>query len=335
MPRRIRHPPVIDTMSRGLVRAMDALCRGASPPGLIDILHTRDSQLGRRFAMIARYDGRAGRWSVMGVVLSLLLGGVAVTGAVRGQDAAPAAPAAAARPLDAPREVTATPAAAVPAAANPAAEAEPAVADENVDAAVLAQLDGKLPELNFDGAGLTDVLDFLRDVSGANIVVEWGHLANAGVERNAPVSLRLKNVKFSRALDLVLSGAAPGVPVAFAIEENIIHVSTREHLDSLTEVRAYDVRDIVPAEMQMTELTKMILEAVAPDSWRDGGGSVGTVHASKHKLIVKQTPMNHREVRNILTMLREDPTRVPQATDAASAAQAAPGYPQRPAGARQ
>jgi hypothetical protein len=317
---------------------MDFLARGAAPPGVIDMVHSNESHLRRRFAMIARYDGKAGRWSAAGIVLSLLVGGVALTGAVKGQDAAPAQASAPAQPAAA-REVKAAPSPAQPPSSSSQAPAtaeperrEEAVLDEDVDRAVLAQLDRKLPEVNFDGVGLSDVVDFLRDVSGANMVVEWGHLAAAGIEKNAPVTLRVKNVKFGRVLDLLLSSAGGGsVPLGYTIEEDIIRVSTREHLDSLTDVRAYDVHDIVPTELQIGDLTKMITETVAPETWREGGGSVGTMHATKHKLIVRQTPMNHRQVRAILRMLREDPTRVPQATDAASAAQGPAPTPARAA----
>jgi hypothetical protein len=382
------HASVIRTMGGGFVRVMDALSRGASPPGMIDILHTRDSHLRRRFTMIASYNGRAGRWSAPGLVVSLTLCGVALTGAVRGQSApesqqqaTPAAtsqaPAAEAKP-DIPAGYEKLSEKAIEeklwndkyakqiymvngAEANrnqvdeaylkeltqlkkalgikpePAPAPDGPVEDEDVDKAVLAQLDRPLPEVSFDGAPLSDVVDFLRDLSGTNIVAEWGPLAAAGIDRNTQVSVRLMNVKFGRVLDRVLSSASGGsVPVGYSIEDNILRISTREDLERNTAIRAYDVRDIVPNEMPMQELTKMITEAVAPDSWQASGGSVGTVHASKHKLIVKQTPMNHRQVREVLKMLREDPTRVPEATDAASAAQALPpGYPQRPAGVGQ
>jgi hypothetical protein len=217
---------------------------------------------------------------------------------------------------------------ATPQAVDPASV--PDVLDEDVDASVLAQLDRKLPEVSFDGAGLSDVVDFLRDVSGMNIVVEWGHLATAGLDRNAPVSLRVKNVRFGRTLDLILSSAGNGsVALGYTIQENIVRISTREHLDSLTDVRAYDVRDIVPAEVQVGDLTRLIRESVAPDSWGQDGGGTGSILATKHKIVVRQTPMNHREVRNLLQRLRDDPSRTPQATDAASAAQAVPASPAR------
>lgn len=289
--------------------------------------------------MIARYDGKGGRWSAAGLALSLLIGGVALTGPVRGQVEAPPAapqpetpaepePAAAnptaeraAEPASA-RQVTARPATPAPPAETPeAGEAAP----EDIDQALLARLDQKVAETNFDGVPLADVVDFLRDVTGGtNIVVEWGSLEQAGVDRNAPITLRVKDVKFGRVLDLVLSSAARGsVPLGYTIDGNIIRISTGEHLDSFKDVRVYDVRDIIASEVQINDLTQLITESVAPDSWRDAGGSVGVIRPTRNKLVVTQTPMNHREIRNVLQMLRQQPPREPaRASDAASAAQA-------------
>lgn len=304
--------------------------------------------------MIARYDGKGGRWSATGLAVSLLVGAVAFTGAVRGQSAAPApqsdaatagkessatpvaAPAAesaaepgtdaAAKPASA-RQVSARPATPAP----PAEAAEPGEAlPEDVDQALLATLDQKVAEVNFDGAGLADVIDFFRDVTGGtNIVVEWGSLEAAGVDRNAPVTLRVKNVKFGRVLDLVLSSAGRGsVPLGYTIDGNLIRISTAEHLDSITDVRVYDVRDITASEVQIQDLTKLLTESVAPDSWRDSGGSVGVIRPTRNKLVITQTPMNHREIRNVLQMLRQQPSEPARAADAASAAQA-PTQPAR------
>ena len=329
-----KHPRV----NQRFVRLLDALCRGASPPGVIDIVHTRHSHLRRRFTMIARYDGKGGRFPAAGLAVSLLIAGVALTGAVNAQVAAPPAQP---RP-DAPAASApgATPSAAEPAPARPvsARPATPPPADgvaeageaapEDVDQALLAQLDQKLAEMNFDAAGLADVIDFLRDVTGgANIVVEWGWLEQAGVDRKAPVTLRVKNVKFGRALDLVLSSAAANVPLGYTVDGNIIRISTREHLDSISDVRVYDVRDIIASEVQIQDLTKLITESVAPDSWRDSGGSVGVIRPTRNKLVVSQTPMNHREIRSVLQMLRQQPHEPAPAADAASAAQAPAATP--------
>ena len=394
------------------VFVMDALARGASPPGMIDMtpfLRPSDgtsSQLRRRFTMIATFDqGARGvrRRPLAGLVLSVALGAVALTGAVRGQDDAAKADASEKSDVSAARQAAPAPPAGPKTArftredaeklwrdkyadriitvqgreanrkqvdeeyirevldvagseeaatailpqareqftraaqarkgapergrgraAGPAADA--GVSAE--DAAMAALLARRVPELNFDGVALSDVVDFLRDVSNANLHVEWGALESAGVERATPVSVRVKDVAFSHALELVLNSAGGGrVPLDYGFRGGVIRISTGEDLDRITETRAYDVRDLVPAEIEMKELAALLKEAVNPDSWRDNGGSVGSVHTTKHKLIITTTESTHRGVRGILAMLRDEP-RQARTEEAATAAQG-------PAGPRQ
>ena len=71
-------------------------------------------------------------------------------------------------------------------------------------------LQKKMPEVRFDAIGLSDVVDFLRDVTGANIAVDWRGLAAAGVKESTPVSARLRDVPFQKALDVILADADGG-----------------------------------------------------------------------------------------------------------------------------
>jgi hypothetical protein len=364
-----------------VARLLDALAGGASPPGLIDMTPLRspaprfapraqtDAQLRRRFTMIATFDRRsrnARRWPVSGLIVSLALLAVALTGAVRAQDgqaktneAKPQAPDVKAaqprRPITreqadklwrekyADRVITVNGREAnreqidrefleevgamggvEDAAASAQKGGRAGAVDEGEsaeDRQVAALLARRVPELNFDAVALTDVIDFLRDVSGANVFVDWGALEGAGIERNTPVSARVRNVPFSNALDLVLASAGKGaVVVGYAFKDGVIHVTTGEQLDRLVETRAYDVRDLVPSEIDMKELGLMVRSSVAPDSWRENGGSVGALHTSKHKMIVTATGPSHRKIREILDMLRDQP-RQAKTEEAATAAQ--------------
>ena len=57
--------------------------------------------------------------------------------------------------------------------------------------------------MRFNANALTDVIDFLRDVSGATIYVDWKTLEAASIQKDAPVTARLRDVKFSKALELI------------------------------------------------------------------------------------------------------------------------------------
>jgi hypothetical protein len=87
-------------------------------------------------------------------------------------------------------------------------------------------VDRRLPEANFNNTALSDVIDFLRDVSGANLFVNWVELEKAGLKRDAPVSLRLRDMTLSSVLRLVLESANNGkTPVRFTYEDNVITVT--------------------------------------------------------------------------------------------------------------
>ena len=57
--------------------------------------------------------------------------------------------------------------------------------EQSEDTAVARQLDQKLPEVKFDNVAFSDVMDFFRDVTGANIFVNWRALEGAGIDKSA------------------------------------------------------------------------------------------------------------------------------------------------------
>jgi hypothetical protein len=89
------------------------------------------------------------------------------------------------------------------------------------------KFDRRLPEINFNGQGFGDVIDFLRDISGANIVVDWKKLEKAGIGRDSPISARLKDVRISTALRRILEEASDRkTPVQAAFADNIVTITT-------------------------------------------------------------------------------------------------------------
>ncbi len=254
-----------------------------------------------------------------------------------------------------------------------------------LDAVVQAVLDKRLPELRFDEVGFADVIDFLRDVSGANIFVNWTALQQANIDKATRVTARLRDVKFSKALSTILESAGGGATkLSYSIDEGVITISTAEDLSKNVITRVYDIRDLtvdVPEfddapnfslsnnnasggggggrnggggggggnrnggggggggggglfggnggggggggargsgtsgtsrDERVEALTKLIQDTVAPDSWREAGGVVGSLRELSGQLIVTQTPDNQRQLANLLEQLRE--TRAIQVT---------------------
>ena len=91
------------------------------------------------------------------------------------------------------------------------------------DQAVAAQLDRRLPDIKFEAVGFSDVIDFLRDLTSANIFVNWRALEAAGVDKNAPVTARLRDVPFSKVLRTILDDVSGGTTkLDYTIDEGVI-----------------------------------------------------------------------------------------------------------------
>jgi tetratricopeptide (TPR) repeat protein len=91
--------------------------------------------------------------------------------------------------------------------------------------AALAQLERKLPEAHFENIGFADTVDFFRDITSADIAVDWNSLESAGISRDQPVSANMKDIKFATALDLILRDLGGKHPVGYTVDEGVIMIS--------------------------------------------------------------------------------------------------------------
>ena len=307
----------------------------------VGILETH-SPLERRLRMIAvAPDRKFARWPVAGVVV-LALAAVTCTNARQEPPSKTAEP-----------QATAPQRPASPATA-PASKGWPGpqtrdvaveewkvkeVSVERVDPQtaarnqkVMQQLERPLPEINFDKVGFTDAVDFLRDVSGANIFVNWRALENAKLDRNSPVTARMRDIKLSKALAIILDSlGGDTVKLGYTVDDGVITISTDDDLARNTITSVYDIRDLIipipdfdpkdipPAaggaaeaggkertrQENIDEIVRLITETVSPQSWRDAGGSVGSVRELQGQLIITATPEMHDSIAQLIRQLRE------------------------------
>ena len=142
---------------------------------------------------------------------------------------------------------------------------------------VRAQLNRLLPALQFDAVGFADVIDFLRDVSGSNIQVNWSALAVAGVDRETPISAHLRNVPFANALDVILGSAGDGrARLTYTIQGGTIIISAADVTNVL--LATYDVRPILAGKPDYgPKLLAQIVNTVDPPSGQYQGGNMGFI----------------------------------------------------------
>jgi hypothetical protein len=182
-------------------------------------------------------------------------------------------------------------------------------------------------DLDLSDATFENAIDRLRTLTGANIVVHWGALEGAGVGKTTPVKVRLWDVKPNAALSAILACVQPDitVPLAWDERDGIVTVSTTDDLRSGW-TKVYDVRDLLQAmgakpgvskgqaaeeEVARTsaevedELARIIVETVEPESWRDNGGTVGSIRYFAGWFLVTQNFEGHRKVERLLHELRQ------------------------------
>jgi general secretion pathway protein D len=146
------------------------------------------------------------------------------------------------------------------------------------DTALQAQLDRHLPEVRFNANALSDVIDFLRDVTGANIYVDWKALEAASIARDAPVTARLRDIKFSKALELIfksVNGDDDEHKLGYTIDEGVITISTRKELNKNTVTRRYDINDLLFVAPDYNQAPQLDLSSANSGQSAGGGGGGG------------------------------------------------------------
>jgi len=108
-----------------------------------------------------------------------------------------------------------------------------------------AALATRLPEAKLTNVTLADAIDFLRDIGGANITVDWKALDALNISKETQINLNLHSVRLAKVLSLVLSEAAPGDLLTFYVDDNVIQITSRAEADKKLVVVVYYVEDIL------------------------------------------------------------------------------------------
>lgn len=137
---------------------------------------------------------------------------------------------------------------------------------------VSQQLSTRLPELNFQGVTLADAIDFMRDVSGANITVNWKALEAAGVTRDAQINLHLNGITLHKAMEMVLTEASGGDTLSYVVDQGVIEITTRDLADHMMVTRVYPVEDLVMEIPDFTDAPQFSLQASQNQGSSGGGG---------------------------------------------------------------
>jgi hypothetical protein len=187
-------------------------------------------------------------------------------------------------------------------------------------------LRNKTVTLAYEKSSLEKVLDSIRDQTRCNMSINWDTMGMVGIEANTPVTVRLTDVSYEKALKEVLNAASqsitdPLMQLDFVVDEGVVCIGTREDLQSarFQHVRMYNVSDLLEPEKagsmtwkekqearddRVKALEELLKNTVAIDSWRDNQGNIGIIRDYDGVLVILQTTRNHQEIVRFLALLR-------------------------------
>ena len=154
-----------------------------------------------------------------------------------------------------------------------------------------AALGSRISELNVDNVALSRVVDFLRDVSGANIIVNWKVLEGAGINKDAPISIQVRDLTLRKMLKLVLDQASPNAALVFSVDSNVIGITTQDDADKHMVTKVYVVDDLVMTDNStITPPTLNLQQATAASTGGQAGGTGGGGGGGGTSLFKTDTP---------------------------------------------
>jgi tetratricopeptide (TPR) repeat protein len=151
--------------------------------------------------------------------------------------------------------------------------------ESDVDRNTRHLLDEKIIENSaFNGDSLETALNFVRDATGANMVVLWGAIEAAGIKKDKAVTQPLKHVSAAQLLRVILEGVSTELEgenrLGYAIEGGIIKVATKKELKNTTTENVYDIRDLLVQVPTFTDAPSFSLADALKSS---SGGAAASI----------------------------------------------------------
>ncbi len=147
-----------------------------------------------------------------------------------------------------------------------------------VDTATL--MDTVLPNTVMHDVPMRDAVQYLRNMTNANIFVNWNTLQNAGISNITPITLHLRNVTMRKILSVMLQEASPGATLVDYVSQNVLTITTRQEANTHLVTRIYPVGDLVMTIPNFTAPTFNLqnqsnTSGVQVSSGSSGGGGGG------------------------------------------------------------
>jgi hypothetical protein len=145
-------------------------------------------------------------------------------------------------------------------------------------------LDRVEPDLKLTDVPLSDALDYIRDTTDTNMVVDWKSLEAVNIDRNTLVNVRLHNVTLRKALSIILNEAGAGSVLTFYVQDNVLEITTQAKADSVLYTMVYPVQDllITTPNFQLSDVTNLASSISSGGGGQTVGGGSGASSSSSN-----------------------------------------------------
>lgn len=101
--------------------------------------------------------------------------------------------------------------------------------------------------VDYSETPLGEVFDHLREATGVNIFVNWTVLEGAGIDKQHPVTLSLRDTSAHTVLALMFQLLNPALPepIDYAVMDDVVVIATASVIDDMSVVRIYDCLDLM------------------------------------------------------------------------------------------
>lgn len=206
--------------------------------------------------------------------------------------------------------------------AGPLVAAPPTTKPAKREAIAAKSSDGRIDDIDFKGLNTRQAMEAIQEKSGVTVTVDWQALEK---EKIAPQIHRgrLMDVTARQAVLFILGDLPPDAPIATRFSETAIIISSKQAAPDTVEPRVYNVARLLDhmareisrgqrnidadalREQTTDHLVKTILNNIAPDTWRDNGGTTGTLSLTGTRLTISQTRTVHSQIDALLKDLEK------------------------------
>jgi len=157
-------------------------------------------------------------------------------------------------------------------------------------------------------ARLEDALQFIKDFSGAEFDILWSDSRSAGLDKDRPVTVSVRETPALRLLERVLEKAQDD------FDENtwqmtptgIIEIGPKSRLNRSKYLKIYDIQDLLFVIPDFTQVPEMDLDSVLNQGQSGGGGGGGSIFRDQDEENRRPEPPDEELAQKIIDLIVEN-----------------------------